>query len=328
MVYIFSSFQPKSLRQTNLLVHRREFTFSLLCLTSTNGLVTSNLRLTFRVFTSSLPYLTDTNGLVTSNSRLTFNLFVRTTSTYICPDAFYLARLDRNLTAERRCFGRLTFKSKSTRRAFEPFTSTCRYIPLLTLSLETYKESRQKRASTYFPFGRSYLVSLSRPQRNLIGEQLCFGRSNLACLLRVRRREFTSSLLCLTCTNGLVTSNLWLTFISIQKLTHCLLCLTQTDDRCFGRIIHGRANIILTLVEALKDESHLARPERNLRSERLTFKLERIWIILSLFWLTSYVRGTLPACSGLLCLCDGFLSNKPRSTRHTTYVYVLSLIHI
>ena len=62
MIYIFSSFQPESLRQTVLLVHRREFTFSLLCLT---------------------------NGLVASNSRL-------------------------------------TFKSKSTRRAFEPFTSTCR----------------------------------------------------------------------------------------------------------------------------------------------------------------------------------------------------------
>ena len=40
MVYIFSSLQPKSLRQTNLLlVHRRKFTFSLLCLTSANGLV-------------------------------------------------------------------------------------------------------------------------------------------------------------------------------------------------------------------------------------------------------------------------------------------------
>ena len=83
-----------------------------------------------RVFTSSLLCLTDTNGLVTSNSRLTFNLFVRTTSTYICPDAFYLADIIlnlRKLRSERIIHGRADI------------------IPLLTLSLEAYKESRQKR---------------------------------------------------------------------------------------------------------------------------------------------------------------------------------------
>ena len=115
--YIFiGSVQLKSLGQTNLLlVHRREFTSSLLC-------------------------LTDTNGLVTSNSRLTFNLFVRTTSTYIlCPDAFYLARLDRNLTAERRCFGRSDL-ARLERNYLQKAKMT-----QIDLSLEAYKESRQKR---------------------------------------------------------------------------------------------------------------------------------------------------------------------------------------
>ena len=52
MFYIFiGSFRPKSLGQTNLLlVRRREFTSSLLCLCqSSNGLVTSNPRLTFKL---------------------------------------------------------------------------------------------------------------------------------------------------------------------------------------------------------------------------------------------------------------------------------------
>ena len=55
--------------------------------------------------------------------------------------------------------------------------------------------------------------------------------------------------------NSLVASNLRLTVIQIQKLTSSLLCLTQTDDRCFGRIIRGQADtLFLTLLlEAYKE---------------------------------------------------------------------------
>ena len=66
-------------------------------------------------------------------------------------------------------------------------------------------------------FGRPCVersTNLARPERNLIAERrrCCFGRSTGQANQLVLRREFTSSLLCLTCTKGRVISNSRLTF--------------------------------------------------------------------------------------------------------------------
>ena len=60
-----------------------------------------------------------------------------------------------------------------------------------------------------------------------------FTPSSLLCLSPRKIQEFTSSLLCLTCTNGHVASHSRLTFIQIQKLTSSLL------------YVHGRIYLVL-----------------------------------------------------------------------------------
>ena len=108
-IFIISSFQLKSLGQTKLL----------LCLC--DGFLSSKPR-----STTKLDNLTSRRAFERSN----------------------LARLKRNLTTPKRMIihGQADILILIlSLEASEPFTSTCRYIPLLTLSLEAYKESRQKR---------------------------------------------------------------------------------------------------------------------------------------------------------------------------------------
>ena len=146
--------------QTNLLVCRREFLSSLSCLYMCGGILIltlslvgackdsrqnrlaikgqTNLLRRRKLFTSSLLYLTYSNGCVTSNSRLKFQF-------RLSP-----ARLERNLKTRLNlpCTTYIyvyPFTSYFPVKPVKPFTSTCRHILYLTLSLEAYKESRQKR---------------------------------------------------------------------------------------------------------------------------------------------------------------------------------------
>ena len=96
------SFQLKSPGKTNILVHRGEFTSSLLCLTnSLYGLVSSNSRLTFiprtepreiRTFTSSLLCLYMCDGFLTNKPQITI-IFDNLTSNDQIRTYSYLSRI-------------------------------------------------------------------------------------------------------------------------------------------------------------------------------------------------------------------------------------------
>ena len=79
-------------------------------------------------------------------------------SVYICPDAFYLARLDRNLTAERRCFGRSDL-ARLERNYLQKAKMT-----QIDLSLEAYKESRQKRLVEHREYNLAKLEAKNKRQ--------------------------------------------------------------------------------------------------------------------------------------------------------------------
>ena len=113
------------------------------------------------------------------------------------------------------------------------------------------------------------------------------GKTNLLVL----RREFTSSLFCLTCTNnGLLTSNSRLTIkldnlTSKEQIRTYLYLFVRTTDRIGTRIIHGRADGLTFKLDSnpernltppstyLPDASHHARPERNLIGERRRIRI-------------------------------------------------------
>ena len=105
-------------------------------------------------------------------------------------------------------------------------------------------------------------LSLSRPQRNLTGERLCFGRStNLVSLSRPGR--------------NLINERRRRCCFERQKRIYVYVhrCC------CFGRIIHGRANIILTLVEALKESRQkrldVKHRKYNLKTAILQYYIDR-----------------------------------------------------
>ena len=133
-----------SLDGTNLdsLISRKH-TFSLLCLTSTNGLVASNSRLTFKSKSTRRAFEHHRRIYVYVRTRIkSLDKLLHRTTFCFC----FVLIVRRSL---RRCFGRskLVRLARPTERfkPVKPFTSTCRHILYLTLSLEAYRESRQKR---------------------------------------------------------------------------------------------------------------------------------------------------------------------------------------
>ena len=118
MFYIFiSSVQLKSLVQTNLLVHRREFTSSLLCLTCTKGPLTSKPRLTIKLDNLYFALRTDGRTCLCVDDALDGPTWPACVRACVC--TYVLTCLpfpERNLTGKRRrlslwiIHGRLTIK--------------------------------------------------------------------------------------------------------------------------------------------------------------------------------------------------------------------------
>ena len=281
-VFITSSFQLKSLGMTKLLVRRRElFTSSLLCLCPRKNCG----------FTSSLPCLYMCNGSLTSKPRLTIKLDNLASSKQIRTYS-YLSR-----------------------------------ILYLTLSLETYKESRQKRLAVKhreYKFKTAILHCFSIDTAANNARIYYFNSINLDSLnsrkhttyvrlkrnrpsrrirvTAVRRRKFPSGLLCLY--DGFLSNKPRSTtkldnltsYEQIQTRTYAYLsCLNRSSRRVFARtylFVRTLDNLTSNKQIRIYLQAKLLVRRKKFTSglvtsnPRLTFKLERIWIILSLLWLT------------------------------------------
>ena len=261
-IFIISSFQLKSLGQTNLLVRRGDFTS---CLTCTNGLVASNSRLTFIQICYVRAYSDKIQNLTSSLLCLTRScvhgricLFVRTTD----------------------CIRSLDWSKQLSLGIIHGRAD----ILILTLSLEAYKESRQKRR----------LVVKHRRYKNL-------KTPILQCFIGT-----ASNTIRLHSLGGLNLESLSSTYIP-SNLAGPERNPTQTDDRCFGRIIRGRADtLFLTLLlEAYKE----SRQKRLVEHRKYNLKTE----------ILQYFIDTAATINRLYSF-DGINLDSLNSRNHTMYV--------